>query len=80
MKTIMTSVMTAVANGEIVGAGTITIATASTVTVNGITTSSANTLIVMQKYLGATLPLPQNGKTSFVATIDANGGVVVTEP
>ena len=71
--------MTAVANGEITGAGTITIATASTVTVTGITTSSANTLTVMQKYLGTALPLPQNGNV-FMATIDANGGVVVTQP
>ena len=81
MKTIKTAVMTAVANSEIAGTGALTITTAAAITQdNTITTLNATVVTVMQKYLGTALPLPQNGKAAFVATIDAAGGVVVTEP
>ena len=84
-KTIQTAVMTAVANAEITGSGTIVIATASTVTLTGTvvsvpagSTAPEGVAAVLVKYLGASLPMKQatTGGT-FTITIDASGGATV---
>jgi len=85
-KTIKTAAMTAFSNGELIlgtGTTTVTIATVSsavTATGTNVTAPASSTSVdaVMKKYLGTSLPLPQQaGKNSFVITFDANGGADV---
>jgi type IV pilus assembly protein PilA len=83
MATIQHAVAAAVANGEI------TQAASMIVIKSGAIDSSSNATTIpsdtglgpeLQKYLGGTLPVPQDTtKTTFTVSIDVNGGVTVSE-